>query len=446
LRAIDIFRSILRSNKKGLKTGIYSVCSAHETVIKASMQQARADQSILLIESTSNQVNQEGGYTGMQPRDFADFVAGIASEMSFDPDLILLGGDHLGPNTWQHLPAADAMKKADTLVYEYVKAGFQKIHLDASMFLADDRGDRKKPLADETVAARTAQMCSAAEQAWEDFRKNSPRPLYIIGTEVPVPGGARDNEAVKATRPQDAAKTIAVAKEAFYEHQLHSAWERVCGVVVQPGVEFGGDHVFDYQPAAAVELSREIENHENFVYEVHSTDYQAPEALAQLVADHFCILKVGPWLTFAYREALFALAGIENHLLESNPDRASSLPERLEKVMLENPRYWEKYYAGTDKQMMLKRKFSYLDRCRYYWPYKELSAAQKKLYANLRHTGIPPGSISQYMPNQYLQIRRGSIDSDPETLVLSKIREVLRVYAEACRLQQVIHSLPQSTE
>lgn len=438
MRAIDIFRGLLTSNKKGLKTGIYSVCSAHETVIKASMQQARADRSILLIESTSNQVNQEGGYTGMQPRNFADFVAGIASEMSFDPDLILLGGDHLGPNTWQHLPAVDAMQKADKLVREYVKAGFQKIHLDASMFLADDRGDREKPLADKTVAARTARMCSAAEQAWWDFRKNSPRPIYIIGTEVPVPGGVRDNEAVKATRPQDAAKTIAVAKEAFYAHQLHSAWERVCGVVVQPGVEFGDNHVFDYQPEAALDLSREIENRSNFVYEAHSTDYQTPEALARLVRDHFCILKVGSGLTFAHREALFALAEIENHLLGSNPDRTSSLVDRLEKVMLEKSHYWEKYYTGSERQKALKRKFSYLDRCRYYWPDKELRAAQNKLYANLRQTGIPPMLISQYLPNQYLQIRQGRIANDPEALVLSKIREVLGVYSEACRLKDSI--------
>ena len=258
MSVIDIFREILMLNKKDRRTGIYSICSAHEAVLKAGMLQAKEDNSILLIESTSNQVNQDGGYTGMLPRDFVDFVSGLAQAMDFDSSMILLGGDHLGPNAWQHLPAKAAMEKANILVCEYVKAGFQKVHLDASMFLADDQGDRTKPLADEIVAGRSAELCASAEQAWENFRKACPKPLYIIGTEVPVPGGARQDEAVKATLPEDAAKTIAVAKEAFYDLKLQSAWERVCGVVVQPGVEFSDDRVCDYNHEAAISLSREI--------------------------------------------------------------------------------------------------------------------------------------------------------------------------------------------
>lgn len=432
MSAIDIFRKILAHNKNGRRKGIYSVCSAHETVIKASLQQAREDHCILLVESTSNQVNQEGGYSGMQPRDFIDFVTGLSREMAFDARMILLGGDHLGPHTWRHLPAGEAMERASVLVHEYVKAGYQKIHLDASMFLADDPGDRTKPLSDETVAERTAELCLAAERAWKKFRKNCPKPVYVIGTEVPAPGGACESEVVKATLPEDAAKTIAAAKKAFYRRQLQSAWKRVCAVVVQPGVEFGDDYVLDYNHSAAVNLSHEIKNHANFVYEAHSTDYQTPEALRQMVSDHFCILKVGPWLTFAYREALFALAEIEDNLYEGDPDQKSFLMKRLETAMTENPVHWKKYYLGTDSEKRLKRKFSYLDRCRYYWPNEGLRGVEEKLYANLRAKGIPPGLISQYMPDQYHQIRQGRIDCDPEALVLNKVQEVLRVYSEAC--------------
>ena len=43
------------------------------------------------------------------------------------------------------------------------------------------------------------------------------------------------------------------------------------------------------------------------VFEAHSTDYQPPESLSRLVIDGFAILKVGPGLTFALREALYAL-------------------------------------------------------------------------------------------------------------------------------------------
>ena len=432
MRAIDIFREILRANKKGQCTGIYSVCSAHETVLKTAMLQAIEDNSILLIESTSNQVNQNGGYTGMRPHDYAAFVGRLAQEMDFDSSMILLGGDHLGPNTWRHLPSGEAMKRAKILVHEYVKAGYQKIHLDASMFLADDQGDRTKPLADEIVAGRTAELCSTAEHAWENFRQGCPQPLYIIGTEVPIPGGAGENKAVKVTIAEEAARTIAVAKKAFNYRQLQSAWQRVCGVVVQPGVEFSDDQVIDYIHEAAISLSREIKNHSNLVYEAHSTDYQTPQALAQMVPDHFCILKVGPWLTFAYREALFALAQIEKDLYEDKPDRQSFLRRQLEKIMVGNPKHWERYYSGSEGEKRLKRKFSYLDRSRYYWPDESLGKITDKLYSNLRKTGIPLALISQYLPNQYLQIRQGRINCDPEALVFSKIREVLAFYSEAC--------------
>ena len=416
----------------GKGTGIYAICSAHDAVIKASMLQAKEDNSILLIESTSNQVNQDGGYTGMRPQDFVGYVNGLAQEMEFDSNMILLGGDHLGPNTWQHLPSKDAMERANILVREYVKAGYQKIHLDASMYLADDKRDRTHHLVDDVVAGRAAELCSSAEQAWEKYRKDCPKPVYVIGTEVPSPGGAREKGSVKITRPEDAAKTIAVAKNAFYNLQLQSAWERVCGVVVQPGVEFSDDQVIDYNHDAAINLSSEIKNYENLVFESHSTDYQTLEALAQMVSDHFCILKVGPWLTFAYREALFVLAEIEKELYESMPSQQSFLRGRLEKAMIDNPKYWEKYYTGTDSEKNFKRKFSYLDRSRYFWPNKSLREVKEKLYSNLRKTGIPPTLVSQYMPNQYFQVREGRINCDPEELVLSKIRDILKIYSNAC--------------
>jgi len=52
---------ILDSNQRGEHTGIYSVCSANQAVLEATMAQALRDDSLLCIESTSNQVNQYGG-------------------------------------------------------------------------------------------------------------------------------------------------------------------------------------------------------------------------------------------------------------------------------------------------------------------------------------------------------------------------------------------------
>ncbi len=94
-------------------------------------------------------------------------------------------------------------------------------------------------------------------------------------------------------------------------------------IVVQPGVEFDHSNIIHYQPQEAQPLAQWIEN-TRMVYEAHSTDYQTRTAYWELVHDHFAILKVGPALTFALREAIFALAQIEQELIA--PENRSGCP------------------------------------------------------------------------------------------------------------------------
>src|ERR1700691_3570643 len=113
--------------------GVTSVCTAHPIVIEAALSLGLRAGRRVLIEATCNQVNQEGGYTGMTPSDFRRFVEAIASRVGFDPSRIILGGDHLGPNPWKHLPAGEAMRRAKAMIEAYAQAGFAKLHLDTSM-------------------------------------------------------------------------------------------------------------------------------------------------------------------------------------------------------------------------------------------------------------------------------------------------------------------------
>ena len=434
-KARDIFLDILANNRKVGEKGIYSVCSANATVLKACFLQAREDVSILLIESTSNQVDQEGGYTGKKPVDFVSYVHSIASMVDFPKEKILLGGDHLGPNKWQDLSAGEAMNRARVLVEEYVKAGFQKIHLDTSMFCADDPGDRKKPLSDEIVASRAAMLCRVAEDTWRDFCPGDPQPVYVIGTEVPPPGGAQEEEdIIIPTKPKDAEKTVDITRQSFVDAGLANAWERVVAVVVQPGVEYGDDRVFKYNRELAGELSNRITEYDKLVYEAHSTDYQTETSLKSLVEDHFCILKVGPWLTFAYREALFALESMEIEIMGAGNDGLSQLRDTIESVMLRNPKHWKKYYPGTDDQQLFKRKYSFSDRSRYYWPDESINSAKNKLIDNLGKNKIPLSLISQFMPYQFYEILEGRLANDPLDLVLNYIQTVAGIYSRACGL------------
>lgn len=417
-------KEIINNNKSEQRIGICSVCSAHPLVIEAALSFDLSSSRKVLIEATSNQVNQFGGYTGMRPADFRDFVYRIADSLGFPHQRIILGGDHLGPNCWQDEPAAKAMNKAEVLIAEYVQAGFSKIHLDASMSCADD----PLPLAPKEVALRAARLCKVAEETATNQQKQ--RLTYVIGSEVPVPGGEASAIAqVHVSRIEDVAYTLESHYQAFKQLKIEKAIERIIAVVVQPGVEFDHSQVIVYQPEEAQPLAKFIQT-TSMVYEAHSTDYQPRQAYRQLVKDHFAILKVGPALTFALREAIFALAHIENALVA--PEQRSRVLEVIDSVMLDNPSHWQKYYGKRFSQSMLDIHYSLSDRIRYYWPNERISSSITTLIANLQPLTLPLGLLSQYLPLQFTRLMEQKIQADPNSLIVDKIQDVLRAYAYGC--------------
>jgi D-tagatose-1,6-bisphosphate aldolase subunit GatZ/KbaZ len=338
-------QKILNIHKQGQPVGIVAICSANRWVLEASMLQAKSDNSYLLIESTSNQVNQYGGYTGMTPRQFKELVLEIAQVVNFPAEKLILGGDHLGPNAWKNEKSTDALAKAESLIREYLLAGFNKIHLDTSMPCADDKIVESEPLDINIVIERIADLCLIAEDTNKERGDFYP-PLYVIGSEVPIPGGAqKDLTEFEPTSVEDVKITIEKTKKVFLEKGLESAWERVIAIVVQAGVEFGDSTIVEYDRSKASELSKTVMLYDNLLYEAHSTDYQTKESLKQMVEDHFAILKVGPALTFSMREALFALAEMEIKYLAGNKTVVFSfVRELIDKAMRDNPVYWKKYY------------------------------------------------------------------------------------------------------
>lgn len=417
--------TVVALHKRGEPVGVTSICSAHPLVLQAAMAQAREDGDLVLIEATSNQVDQDGGYTGMRPADFRDLVYRAADQAGLPRERVVLGGDHLGPNRWRSLPAEQAMARADVLVAAYVEAGFTKIHLDCSYPCADDQ----TPLTDEVMAARAARMLAVAERtAAATGRAGELR--YVIGTEVPVPGGAEETiEELLPTTTESARSTLARHRTAFAEQGLEHVWPQVMALVVQPGVEFDHLRVVDYDRDRTKDLQRVLDDEPTMVFEAHSTDYQTVPRLAALVEDHWAVLKVGPGLTFALREALFGLAAIEAELVAEH--NRSNLPEVVEQRMRAEPGQWAKYYTGDAAEQRLARRYSYSDRMRYYWPDPEIQAAERRLLVNLTDRDIPLPLLSQYLPDQYQRVRDGTIGNHPVELVLDRIRDVLRGYRHA---------------
>ncbi len=423
-------QEMMEQRRQGKKCGIPSYCTANPLALEIILKRAKQLQMPVLIEATANQVNQYGGYTGMLPKDFYEMIQKMAGEIGVPEELIILGGDHLGPLTWQNLPEKEAMEKSVELVYQYAKAGFTKIHLDTSMKVADDP---EGLLSTETIARRGAELYKASMKGYEERKAEVPdamRPVFIIGSEVPIPGGAQEAEdSLSVTSPEAFQDTVATYKHIFEEAGVKEGWKDVVAVVVQPGVEFGDDQVFLYDHDAATVLCSALEKYPEVCFEGHSTDYQSAECLKNMVNDGIAILKVGPALTYGLREALFALSFMEKELVPE--DKRADFIETLEKVMLAEPGNWQKHYHGDDKQLALARKYSFSDRARYYIGQPEVTKAIDKLFDNLREYPIPMNMLHQYMPVSYTKVRDGILTLDPKELALDGVANFMLDYEYA---------------
>ena len=161
-------------------------------------------------------------------------------------------------------------------------------------------------------------------------------PVYVVGTEVPPPGGADHAlDAIQPTRRRTRGRPSTCTARPSQRKGLAEAFARVIGLVVQPGVEFGNRNVIPYDRSKARSLAGVLDEEPHLVFEAHSTDYQGAGPLREPGRDGFAILKVGPELTFVLREALYALDLIASDLLPGYGDRP--LMQAMEALMLASP-------------------------------------------------------------------------------------------------------------
>ena len=177
-----------------------------------------------------------------------------------------------------------------------------------------------------------------------------------------------------------------------------------------PAWKFSDDTVTEYDREKAKELVAALPGYPGLAFEGHSTDYQTKECLRAMVLDGVRILKVGPALTFAAREGLFALEGIEKELCEGE---LSNFRGTLEGVMRGDDRYWKKYYHGAPREVAVKLAYSYSDRSRYYMGDRAVQDSARALYKNVNRAKPPLSLLRQYMPAQYDRVRRGESPAKP---------------------------------
>jgi len=414
---IDVFSDIVARNRRGEAVAIPSVCSAHEGVLEASLRLAERLDRRLVVEATSNQVNQFGGYTGLRPRDFVELVRRAARKTGTDFDRVALGGDHLGTQVWREERADVALAFAADMVADYVGAGFHKIHLDCS------EGCKGEPaqLPDATTADRSAALARRCMEAGEESSL-----IFVVGTEVPPPGGARadESEDIPATTPQRALATLEAHREAFHQHGIEDEVARIAGLVVQPGVEFSPTQVHHLPLERDPGIIDVLDRWPGVCLEAHSTDYQHNEAFPRLAEIGFAFQKVGPALTFAWREAIYRLDLLRVVAGWGEP----VVVPAMEALMLEDPRYWQAHYHGCDEDLRVQRHFGLADRIRYYWPNARAAAAVDAVLEDMRARRLPDMLVRQVFPQAIIEASEQIPLPVPDALVAASVEVALKPY------------------
>jgi D-tagatose-1,6-bisphosphate aldolase subunit GatZ/KbaZ len=355
----------------------------------------------------------------------------MSDKYGLSRDKLVIGADHLGPHLWKTEPSTTALQRTDELVRACVSAGFHKIHLDTAICCSDDTGPQLDP---ELAGERAARLCKTAEAAAEN-RPATEKPVYVIGDEVPLPGGDLDESGkLNVTDPDRLTSVLDLYHHHFYKAGLEPVWRRVIAIVVQPGIEYGDHQVAVYQRSRAVSLSAyHTQLPPYMTYEVHSADYQPAQALGQLIRDHFVIVKIGPCLTYALRKALFALADIESGW--SVIQTKSHLRRIMDNIMRQQPGFWRSHYQGSLDELRDMREHSFRDRIRYYWNVPEAVHAVNTLLKNLDRP-LPVELVESYMGELGMDASADLADerlfSNARQILQYSMRKILKPYFDAC--------------
>jgi len=413
----DLARRIAARNHAGEPVALCSVCTAHEEVLAICLETGARRGQPLAVEATSNQVNHQGGYTGLSPAEFAGRARRMADAAGCE---IVLGGDHLGPQAWRKGPAEAAMAEAETMVAAYVRAGFTKIHLDCSEGCAGEPAQ----LPDAVTADRSARLAKVARDA-------APDPgalIFVVGTEVPPPGGARLDEAgdIPATTPEAARATLDAHRAAFEEAGAADLVPLIAGLVVQPGVEFSPMAIHHLPMDRDPGLRAALAGWEGVTLEAHSTDYQHGQAYRRLAELGFGFHKVGPALTFAWRQGVYGL-DILRGLAGLAPEE-DTVPGVMEWLMMTDPGHWAGHYHGSPRAQRFARHFGLADRIRYYWPQPAARKSVDRLFRDLDGVELPAPMLAQVFDAQTLARAETFDGPQARRLVAAEVARALDPY------------------
>jgi len=392
-----------------IKKSLPSFCTSNFDVIKAIILYAKVKNLPILIESTSSQVNQFGGYTNNKPYQFKNKIFKICSELNYPKKKIMLGADHLGPFPWLEYKGLTAWKNSINLLKSCIKSNYKKIHIDTCYDLKD-----QKKLSKKDIIKKSLDLFKIAK------KKNI---FFVFGTETPFPG-SMSNLKEGFTKVETLKKEVNIYLKYFKTINYKSRF----AYVIEPRMSFS--HFKSSKPKILL-LKKHVDfsKKKNFFFEAHSTDYQSQSVLRKLVLNNFKFLKVGPELTFFFLKAILAMEKIEK-------DFSKYKKSKITKVLLLNmnkyPTYWQKYYKGSKSYIQKLLLQSQLDRIRYYWDKKEVSKSIFLLKKNINKLKINLILSQLKYDKSKLNIFKNSKITNFEFVVLIFLKKTPEKYYKAC--------------
>lgn len=365
----------------GIPRTIFAACPNSPTVIRASLRAAKRNNAPIYFAATLNQVDCDGGYTGMTQEDFTRLVRFETERVHFTGPVIV-AIDHGGPwlkdrqrtEKWSTEDAMNGVKKSFEAA---VLAGYDLIHVDPTVDINVPKGE----IIDiHVVAARTVELIAHTEA----FRKSKGLPAisYEVGTEE-VHGGLADETTFDTF--------ITELKKGLINAGLPDIWP--CFIVGKVGTDLDTT-LFDGE--VAKRLTSKVRPLGSYIKGHYTDDVANPQdyPLCGMGA-----ANVGPEFTISEYRALCELEQMEkDYHAEGRVAVLSHMKEILLEEVHESHR-WEKWLHADEQGLDLceltpeRQDWIVATCCRYIWQQPRPLSARGTLYANLTRLGIDAEEI-----------------------------------------------------
>ena len=365
----------------GVPRTIFAACPNSPSVIRAALRAAKRNNAPIYFAATLNQVDCDGGYTGMTQEVFTRLVRFETERVHFTGPVII-AIDHGGPwlkdcQRTERWSVEDAMNGVKKSFEAAVLAGYDLIHVDPTVDINVPKGE----IIDiHLVAARTVELIAHVEK----FRKDGGlAPIsYEVGTEE-VHGGLADETTFDTF--------IRELKKGLISVGLPDIWP--CFIVGKVGTDLDTT-VFDGE--VAKKLTAKVRPLGSYIKGHYTDDVANPEEypLCGMGA-----ANVGPEFTISEYRALCELEDLET---QASAEGRVAVPSRMRETLRDEvhaSHRWEKWLhedeQGKDLGELTPERQDWIVAtcCRYIWQQPRPLAARGFLYDNLSRLGIDAEGI-----------------------------------------------------